>query len=125
MIKKEIITLAKKFGLDYTDNDILEHITCGLHSGFPECCIFYYLTCYLPVIELNTTRNEINFDEYNNHISVIFDQEIYELYQRLYKLDNDYYVGYIRCPSCILVNKRVEVKSCNCLKNRTCTADKI
>lgn len=73
----------KKGSLEY-------HISYGLHSGIPSCCIFYWLT---------------EFDVYHN-----------ESLRRKYKVN----CGYIPCIECIKSQKTNEIVLCARHKKRCC-----
>lgn len=64
-------------------NKIIQEIKCGLHSGFPWCCVSYFILIWRWV------PNSI----------------------RIFNLDQ---VGYIRCPFCETIERKIEVKPCDC-----------
>ncbi len=63
---------------------------CGRHSGFPLCCILWYLGPWQLII-FKIPR-------------------MWKWYWNL-RDEND---GYVRCPICLLTNRRVKVKDCDC-----------
>lgn len=66
-------------------------IVCGFHSGFPSCCIAFYLSKWLPALE------DSNCSFYRDH------------WRRLRKVK-----GYVVCPDCIDRKNFVTVKDCQC-----------
>lgn len=87
-----------------------ETIECGLHSGFPPCCIQFYVTVWLWVPK---TRKSKFFREY------------WEKMDRNHKhgktrssYDKETYIGYIPCPSCL--NKKNFIKVKRCPKGSAC-----
>ncbi len=59
-------------------------VRCGLHSGFPRCCIRFFIGTWVRMSE----------DERGPH------------------LDSDPEAGYVRCPACVASGHRVQVKPC-------------
>jgi hypothetical protein len=95
LISKQAQMLAAKLGL--FNVEILPSINCGLHSGFPECCVVFYVTMIWP-------ENSVT-DIYSNCEAAI----------------NGYELGpsYRQCPACLLSGRRVAVKECHCWRQRT------
>ena len=62
---------------------------CGRHSGFPLCCILWYLGPWLLVVF-----------------------KIPKMWEWYWTLGTE--CDYVRCPMCLLTNRRVEVKDCDC-----------
>lgn len=69
-------------------------ISCGLHSCIPLCCILWYITGWKGV-----TRK--------GYDSWLYDRFWYPDY-----VDSD--IQYIRCPICLLFNRRVKIETCGC-----------
>jgi len=67
-------------------------IECGLHSGFPYCCIAFYTFVWYPLFceraPAGTSLRRWYFD---------------------WRADCD---GYIRCPACKLSGRRVHPREC-------------
>lgn len=63
-------------------------IECGIHSGFPACCISFYIVRLL----LFSKQQVKNYWKKINQSSVSW--------------------GYIPCPDCLATNNMVEVKKC-------------
>lgn len=92
IISNEAIEFAKQLGrTTWAD---LYNINCGLHSGIPKCCILYYISSWHPTLR----------DNY------------WIIKKKLLGADRGFYVT---CPRCILENKIVNLKKCNCGKLKT------
>lgn len=68
-------------------------IECGLHSGFPPCCVAFYVTQKM-------WMDNIEQDAYN---------------KRIYKKNNSY--GYVPCPDCLKSGNKVIVIECDCVSH--------
>lgn len=72
-------------------NRSIKDIKCGIHSGFPICCISFYSFLWRPVLIR------------------------YPLLRSWHDaLERDKGPGYIRCPLCMLRRHIVDVKECVC-----------
>jgi hypothetical protein len=69
-------------------DSMAKHITCGLHSGIPLCCISFFIFFW----NGNIDRPGKLFD----------------------MVRKDKNSNYIRCPLCIKRNHIIKVKPCNC-----------
>ena len=76
-------------------------IVCGLHSGFPPCCVKFYITKWI-----------WNLGSKTNH----------KHWNKLRDLDKTkkYSIDYIPCPKCVKNKTFVELKRCpkNCSKKK-------
>jgi len=59
-------------------------IRCGLHSGFPRCCIRFFIGPW----------SRMSVEEHQLYIATTPA------------------AGYVRCPDCVASDRRVQVKSC-------------
>lgn len=75
--------------LDESDSDVI----CGINSGFPPCCIEFYVNTWLPALK---DLNKLGFLGYVIAESV-----------------RSMHCGYIICPECVANNNIVKVKLCN------------
>jgi hypothetical protein len=76
---------------------------CGVHSGFPTCCIVFYLTRKIWMTELENER-------YNSLIR----QKRYYVYNDVGAIDK-IVPSYIPCPRCLELNHFVtDIKACDC-----------
>ena len=75
----------------------LASLKCGIHSGFPFCCIIFYIVIYRPLYKskFSVKQNEL-WRLYSNKIPEIS-------------------FGRIPCPYCIMFDKNPkEANDCNC-----------
>lgn len=74
-------------------------VACGLHSGFPLCCVAFWLFLYYPLRWVLVDRlNLVTSTEW---------KMLWGVYRQ-----PERGVGYIRCPRCLSLDRRVEVKPC-------------
>lgn len=73
--------------------ETLFHINRGLHSGFPSCCVRYFL--------FRVTY----FTDGMTYLS--------HMVRRLARYDRFCKINYVRCPRCILTNRVVEAHECS------------
>lgn len=70
-------------------------VECGLHSGFPPCCIEFFVTTWRPLALARLDSNHPGLaavDEYRQLLG---------------------HNGYIPCPSCLQEKRAVRVKHCD------------
>lgn len=78
----------------------MQMIDCGLHSGFPVCCVAFFVKIWWPytlaldVLSVRPRADALGF---------------YDAYQRWTTRP-----GYVPCPSRVVEKKFVEVKACDC-----------
>lgn len=86
--------LRKQPILSFNLSLIPYEIHCGRHSGFPDCCIKFYVTKWIWYDADSKFRK--------NHIKLL----------KKYVWTDDSVSGYIVCPKCIKSKTFVEVKKC-------------
>jgi hypothetical protein len=69
---------------------VIQEVHCGLHSGFPDCCILFFVTFW-------ASAPDAVRDFYADLVSNLAVKR----------------PGYIPCPRCLLGGDFVEVKRCN------------
>ena len=100
---------------------MVNHLKCGLHSGFPACCISWYIIT-TPIIDKLYDFCAVPWDETKEDNGKFqFDKDIGRVFlptwvEKIMDLRAGGHVGYIRCPLCLLLNRKVEVLSCDCSK---------
>jgi hypothetical protein len=82
------------------DRFTVKHVHCGLHSGLPDCCILFYITCWWPL-----TLAESDDDEGNP-------------YRDLLDGAGGRGSGYVPCPGCLAARNFVEVRPCDAQSRR-------
>lgn len=83
-------------------SSLKEHYACGKHSGFPLCCILWYLTVWKLIEKL--PHKEVKLDD--NLVWTVSGPTVWYI-------ENTGW-GYIPCPLCIVRKNKVEVLSCDC-----------
>ncbi len=110
-IPNEVFELADVMGIECPQAHELWTIECGLHSGFPYCCIIFFTMVWKPMMH----------ELYDNDGYFVSTSEIYNNYRRMldsYK-DKNGHIGYVPCPACFLERNFVKVKQCDCRRKRT------
>lgn len=125
MIQRQIdetIKFADDFLIPKTSKN-LHDIFCGLHSGFPKCCILYFITSWKPFSNkvLNIISNDYFDESYLlNLIKTLKDKDdvkLLESYHYLFfKMNFD--INYIRCHNCAITNNKIIPKNCDCLNQK-------
>lgn len=84
-------------------------IECGLHSGFPACCVKFYACDWMWMNHLQATVHRKKMFEKAEQLGIAS-------------------FGYIVCPACLEKGRHVEVKPCpngaNCWHADECAGDK-
>lgn len=117
-------------------NTILQDIRCGRHSGFPLCCIAFFLirTPLLSRFDLFTSSCSLFVEGKRTETHHVLPKKIhtssirnivrnllvdmitkFHAYKGSKGLNEVYYVI---CPLCVMRNRQVMVKTCNCGKPR-------
>lgn len=118
--------LASDFYDTWAPTRFVEHVQCGMHSGFPPCCIAWFVTGWVWVrAARNLLSSEgveyvrmsdgeiiardlwVDFAVRPARFSLPFD----EFTQRVHP-DDGPPPGYVRCPWCQKMDVRAEVKKC-------------
>lgn len=71
-------------------------IECGRHSGFPDCCITFFVDDYMPVF---VAGEGAKFGPYLQRIA-----------------DAKYERGFIPCPDCLEKKRPQVILPCDCIK---------
>jgi hypothetical protein len=98
IISKEAQQFAKEIGED--DPLALLDIECGMHSGFPRCCILFFVKVWRNWMEQR-------------------DCALMDAYLRTQRALGVGSAGYVRCPACVLAGNAVPVKDCFCHRQRS------
>lgn len=109
-------------------NHIKHHVKCGLHSGFPLCCIMFWLCCYYPCKPINSIQIINKIKQANGTIKYIqtgkykpighisFKNWIMHNFRHFYYENNPGW-GYVPCPLCMIRNNQKKVQKCSCYKS--------
>lgn len=79
-----------------------EHYQCGRHSGFPLCCVLWYVTGWQLIGRL--PHKTITLDD--GVVWVLSGPTVWYTKNILW--------GYVPCPLCIVRKNQVDVISCDC-----------
>lgn len=91
--------VVKALGGSMRDASVVHHVECGLHSGFPPCCIaFGWIYSSL----LANATVDMSYEEMD------------AVRAPYHKLRNNHGVGYYACPACLLRRNIVTVRKCGC-----------
>jgi hypothetical protein len=93
-----ILKAVESIGADPYDEGIFMLVECGLHSGFPICCIEFFVKDYMPIVERPTSP------EASRAIAN---------YRDAIRRRGDIKPGYIPCPRCLKSRRTVRVKCCD------------
>jgi hypothetical protein len=92
--------LAIELGEDSANQHVVHMIECGLHSGFPKCCIAFFVKVWWPwllaIDQLSTRARASAMPAFNT-------------YQKW-----NGQPGYVPCPRCAIEKSFVKVIPCNC-----------
>jgi hypothetical protein len=92
--------LAIRIDADPASPAVARMIECGLHSGFPACCVAFFVKIWWPWA---TTIDALSVRRRADALIA------YDSYQQWTKQ-----AGYVPCPRCALERKFVEVLPCDC-----------
>lgn len=97
VISKRAQELAAKFCPEEMHNhEILRDVECGLHSGIPECCILFFVRVWSGMSRWH--------------------REAYWWTEEDMGVERP---GRILCPACVVERRMVELKECDCHRQRT------
>lgn len=100
LIPQEVLDLAEKLDFDISNPFQLHHINqifCGFHSGFPPCCISFFVKEWIPNLDGHYKGHSL--DEHRENL-------------------RSSRCGYVPCPDCFASKNFVKVKRCLCSKLR-------
>ena len=111
-----IVKVAKSIGEDPCDMSIFMSIECGLHSGFPVCCIEFWVKTYKPIVTIADSLNAHGetFAELLNRASPLQAAAMGAMghHGKIVELAG-LSPGYIPCPRCLVERKLVKVRKCD------------
>ena len=102
--------VALEFGTDPADRASMQMIECGLHSGFPKCCVVFFVKVWWPyMIAIDQLSPRARADAL-----IPFDAYLKWTTRP----------GYVPCSKCIVERSFVEVLACDCEARRLRAAAK-
>jgi hypothetical protein len=105
VISKEAQELAVEIG--NTFGWALRAIECGLHSGYPRCCIHFFVEVWMPFCLWGQVRFPGQDEEWRDG------------YRARMRAAGAGGPPYIACPRCLLGENFVTPKSCDCHRYRS------
>ena len=91
-----VMTIIEKIGADPSAFGLVE---CGLHSGFPTCCIEFFVTVWHPW--MLTNPRVLSPDA----------RRVMKTYETTIR--RDVAPGYVPCPSCLEARRFVTPRKCD------------
>lgn len=113
-----VVALLRRLGETSPDDATIHNVDCGIHSGFPPCCIAFFVKIWKPfqLATLPTTNCCASLEDHLEHATP---QEMFALHSietYLHFSDSSSAVkrsiNYVRCPRCVLEGVVVEPRSC-------------
>ena len=99
--KNQLLKKIKNVGIRHS-NFLTHDIKCGMHSGIPDCCIYFWITEYtsFTLYDTKLTMENSDRDKY---------------FEKINKLDViGKRIGYIPCRKCLKSKNFAKVKKCKC-----------
>ena len=98
-----VVAVLRQIGDFDPDDPTIRFVECGLHSGFPPCCVAFFVQVWWPANVMEGRSRKL--------------REVRALvsnYRRvLDRMRDDYeHVEYIPCPDCVLSKRFVAMKKC-------------
>jgi hypothetical protein len=96
-----VIELIEQMGEHPHDPTTAHLVACGLHSGFPTCCIVFFVKFWWPMMEGDGDPDGI--------------ARYRAMMKSMGMVEGP---GYIPCPRCLLERNFVGVRRCSCARRR-------
>lgn len=90
----------ERYGLDATDESLVHHVTCGLHSGIPECCVLFFVTVWYD------GKHPLDWPPGKRTYQQAMRRTIGT-------------VNYVPCPGCLTRRTFIKTRRCRCLHPQT------
>jgi hypothetical protein len=112
-----IIKIVEAIGEDPQDEGVFKLVECGLHSGFPQCCIEFFVKTYWPIMTVTSSMNA-----HGETLEELFDRaslqqatalRAMERYRTTVFKSRVIEPGYVPCPHCLSRGRFVKVKRCD------------
>jgi hypothetical protein len=111
-----VLKTVESIGADPYDEGIFMLVECGLHSGFPICCIEFFVRGYWPLMEHMSSLNA-----HGESVRELLDRASLQQATALRAMEryrdavrrSDVTPGYIPCPRCLKSRRTVRVRCCD------------
>jgi hypothetical protein len=95
--EKAVVALLRKIGERRPSDRTIYWVDCGLHSGFPACCVAFFVKTWAP-LKLSRRASKA-------------DRAATDAYSAaLCQVGQD---GYVPCPDCFRIRRFVDVQECS------------
>lgn len=91
-MKKSVAPPEEYYKVDRSWERVAYEIECGVHSGIPVCCIAFYVQDWFKIKVFTVYRRELN----------------------KFTKKHKFFIGYIPCPRCFLLERFVSLTPCTC-----------
>jgi hypothetical protein len=98
-------------------DNIINNIKCGLHSGFPWCCIAFYVLFWNPFFYIKDfTNTRVYKNLHARYTKLGFHMSLKRGLWRLDKQGNILSAGFGRvvCPFCLFFSTKTGSNNCGC-----------
>lgn len=102
--QEAVASLLRQIGDLDPDDGTIRLVECGLHSGFPPCCVVFFVQVWWPAHMLDGSSPALRKTR-----ALMSD---YQRVLRRVRADHAR-VSYIPCPDCVLSKKFVMMKKCS------------
>lgn len=113
-----VVALLRRLGETSPDDETIHNVHCGIHSGFPSCCIAFFVKIWKPfqLATLPTTNCCASLEDHLEHATSKEKFALYSIEDYLHFSDRSEIkrpISYVRCPHCVLDGVVVEPRSCS------------
>ncbi len=125
LIPAIVVEFAREIAIDIDDIDMLDDhdwhrlqlIECGLHSGYPRCCVSFFVTVWTLAADDTLSLDFEDDENFPDPSDFTPGQRIWWDYRGMVvEAEKKFGVkfGHVPCPACLLAGKIVESKPCEC-----------
>jgi hypothetical protein len=100
--ERSVVTLLRKIGERRPSDRTIQWVDCGLHSGFPPCCITFFVKTWAPLhLHRKASKTDrVAMKEYRDAMLLLIKRG---------ELEH----GYVPCPDCFRDRRFVVVQECS------------
>jgi hypothetical protein len=95
-----ILKLVEAIGEDPRNEGVFMLVECGLHSGFPVCCIEFFVKAYWPIMTSGSPRRSTA-------------RRAMERYRMSLRNNDNVTPGWVPCPRCLQDRRVIRVRDCD------------